>query len=43
MPNNFNQTVNLRKKDSSREKREEDFYDSYEEKKEDLKKEKLIH
>ena len=38
MPNNFNQTVNLRKKNSAREKREEDFYDSYEEEKQDLKK-----
>ena len=38
MPNNFNQTVNLREKSSAREKREEDFYDSYEEKKQDLKK-----
>ena len=38
MPTNFNQTVNLRKKDSSREKREENFYDSYEEEKQDLKK-----
>ncbi|MCG2695554.1 hypothetical protein L6248_01315 [Candidatus Parcubacteria bacterium] len=38
MPTNFNQTVNLREKNSAREKRGEDFYDSYEEEKEDLKK-----
>ncbi|MBA3047640.1 hypothetical protein KKC83_04335 [Patescibacteria group bacterium] len=38
MPTNFNQTVNLREKNSAREKRGEDFYGSYEEEKEGLKK-----